>query len=363
MKLLSVVGARPQFVKLAPIDRVARERRIEHVIVHTGQHYDDIMSDSFFRELGISAPKHNLLVGSGSHGAQTGRMLESVEAVLVGERPDGVIVYGDTNSTVAAALAAVKVHIPLFHLEAGLRSFNRRMPEEHNRVITDHCADLCLAPTKLAMRNLESEGLSDRSIIVGDVMADVCFETARRFPDNLRVDLDISLASGYYLATIHRADNTDDQERLREIVESLSRLDRPVLLAAHPRLVSKATAHGIDIEAGVIELIDPLSYPDMIRAVRDASCVITDSGGLQKECFLLRTPCLTLRSETEWPETVELGWNTLVSPMSLPNVLRSYDPPATRAEPYGAGDSAQRVIDSIYGFFRDSRGLPGSEHS
>lgn len=346
MRVLSVVGARPQFVKLAPIAH-ALEGRAEHVVVHTGQHYDELMSDVFFRDLGIPAPDVNLAVGSGNHGAQTGAMLTGIEETLLEYRPDWVLVYGDTNSTLAAAVAAVKLHIPVAHLEAGLRSFNRRMPEEHNRVLTDHAADLLLAPTEVAAAHLKTEGLADRTVVVGDVMTDVLLQVRA---DSAALPLPDGLTAGeYYVATIHRAENTDDAVRLRGIVDGLAGLDRPVLLLAHPRLVKAARDAGIDLDAGVVQSRDPLPYPQLVHAVDNAAGVVTDSGGLQKEAFLLRTPCTTVRPETEWVETVELGWNVLVEPEpgAIQAAVRRSAPADTDAAPYGDGDAADRVADVL----------------
>ncbi|WP_026551303.1 UDP-N-acetylglucosamine 2-epimerase (non-hydrolyzing) [Arthrobacter sp. H20] len=348
MRILSVVGARPQFVKLAPI-AAAMRGQADHIIIHTGQHYDSLMSDVFFQDLAIPAPDYNLGVGSGKHGKQTGTMLAGLEDIFERERPDMVLVYGDTNSTLAAALAAVKLHIPVAHLEAGLRSFNRRMPEEHNRVLTDHASDLLLAPTETAMGHLATEGLADKSVLVGDVMTDVLFKTrdsilARNEP------LPAGLTpSGYYVSTIHRPDNTDDLGRLQQIVESLSQVDKPVLLLAHPRLVDLAASHGIELEAGAIRVGQPLAYPGLINAVMNSAGVITDSGGLQKEAFLLRVPCTTIRPETEWVETVDLGWNVLVSDDLgvLARTVERAKPSATLATPYGEGAAALEVVRAL----------------
>lgn len=345
-KILSVVGARPQFVKLAPIAH-AMAGRAEHVVVHTGQHYDDLMSDVFFRDLGIPEPDENLAIGSGKHGAQTGAMLAMLEGVFEKHRPDWILVYGDTNSTVAAALAAVKIHLPVAHLEAGLRSFNRRMPEEHNRVLTDHASDLLLAPTQVAATHLLHEGLGERTVVVGDVMTDVLFQTRDRVVD---LPLPTGVNSGeYYVATIHRPDNTDNPGTLRAIVEGLRALDKPVLLLAHPRLVKNAAEHGITLEAGAIDVRSPLPYPELVRAVQSAAGVITDSGGLQKEAFLLRTLATTIRPETEWVETVESGWNVLVDPTpgALIAAATRPRPVATDAAPYGDGNAASRVVDVL----------------
>lgn len=350
MKIVSVVGARPQFVKLAPIHKAAVAAGVEHVIVHTGQHYDPMLSDVFFEDLGIGEPDVHLGVGSGSHGVQTGAMLAALDGVFDEHRPDWVLVYGDTNSTVAAALSAVKMHLPVAHLEAGLRSFNRRMPEEHNRVMTDHAADLLLAPTQTAVQHLSNEGLSARTVLVGDVMTDVLFEVRDQVGDTgsaLPGELGLQ-PGGYYLATIHRAENTDDPERLAEISSALASLDRPVVLLAHPRVVAKAATHGIDLNQGTLFAHAPLAYPDLIAAALSSAGVVTDSGGLQKEAFLLRVPCTTVRTETEWVETVELGWNVLANTAAEIAAGVSRDRPAdTDAAPYGDGRAAERVIEVL----------------
>lgn len=348
MRILSVVGARPQFVKLAPIAR-AMKGRAEHIIVHTGQHYDELMSDVFFQDLGIPAPDYNLGVGSGKHGEQTGAMLAGLEKVFEEAQPDVVLVYGDTNSTLAAALAAVKIHIPVAHLEAGLRSFNRRMPEEHNRVLTDHASDLLLSPTEVGMKHLAGEGLAGRSVMVGDVMTDVLFRVREHLAEQRQPLPDGVSAGKYFVCTIHRPDNTDDPTRLKAIVESLAALGMPVLLLAHPRLKALAEAHGISLAAGSIVLHEPLAYPQLVNAVANSAGVVTDSGGLQKEAFLLRIPCTTIRPETEWVETVELGWNMLVNDdlSKLAPAVQRPAPDPTDATPYGDGNAAQRTVDAL----------------
>jgi len=350
VKIVSVVGARPQFVKLAPIHKAARAAGVDHVIVHTGQHYDPMLSDVFFEDLGIGAPDVHLGVGSGSHGVQTGAMLAALDGVFDAHRPDWVLVYGDTNSTVAAALSAVKMHIPVAHLEAGLRSFNRRMPEEHNRVLTDHAADLLLAPTASAVGHLAREGLAERTVLVGDVMTDVLFEVRDRVAGErspLVADLGLE-PGGHYVATIHRAENTDDPARLEEIASALGGLDRPVVLLAHPRVVAKAAQHGIELSRGSLVAHAPLAYPELISAVLDSAGVVTDSGGLQKEAFLLRVPCTTVRTETEWVETIELGWNALANTADeiAAAVVRPH-PADTDAAPYGDGHAAERVVAEL----------------
>jgi UDP-N-acetylglucosamine 2-epimerase (non-hydrolysing) len=346
-KVLSVVGARPQFVKLAPIAR-ALKGRCEHVIVHTGQHYDERMSQVFFDDLAIPRPDVDLEIGSGAHGAQTGAMLAAIEPVLLQQNPDWVLVYGDTNSTLAGAVAAVKLHLPVAHLEAGLRSFNRRMPEEHNRVLTDHAADLCLAPTEVAMRHLADEGLADRARLVGDVMTDVCLATAamlRDTPPTLPPGVEVD---GYVVATIHRPDNTDDRDRLAAVVAGLASLPRSVLLLAHPRLVAAAETAGVVLGQGAVHVLPAQPYPELLRLVQHAKAVVTDSGGLQKEAFLVRVPCTTLRTETEWPETIDLGWNALSpDPADLAAVVGRSAPLPTTATPYGDGHAAERVADLL----------------
>lgn len=348
MRVLSVVGARPQFVKLAPISELLKVSA-EHVVVHTGQHYDELMSDVFFRDLGIDPPDVNLAVGSGSHGVQTATMLAGLEPVIREYDPDWVLVYGDTNSTLAATIAATKIHVPVAHLEAGLRSFNRRMPEEHNRVLTDHAADLLLAPTEVAMQHLTNEGLASRSVLVGDVMTDVLFKVREQVTTNPPL-LPDGIASGrFHVATLHRPDNTDDPDRLREIMAELARLRLPVVLATHPRLARLADEHGVDLNQGSVRSIAPLAYPALISLVMQSASVITDSGGLQKEAFLLRVPCTTIRPETEWVETVQLGWNSLVSSdlSLLRDAVQRPNPVPTDEMPYGDGHAAAHVVSAL----------------
>jgi UDP-N-acetylglucosamine 2-epimerase (non-hydrolysing) len=320
------------------------------VIVHTGQHYDARMSDVFFADLSIPDPDVHLGVGSGSHGAQTGRMLAELDPVLEREQPDWVLVYGDTNSTVAAALAAVKLHLRVAHLESGLRSFNRTMPEEHNRVLTDHAADLLLAPTALAMDNLAREGLAVRSARVGDVMADICLRVRRALHGRRPESVVSQVGDGdYVLATLHRPANTDDPDRLASVVGSLRALEVPVLLTAHPRLVDRATSAGIRLDGGALNTVSPLSYPDMVAAVDGARAVVTDSGGLQKECYLLGTCCTTLRTETEWPETLHGGWNVLLAgdPADLGRVALRPRPNEPVGTPYGNGRAAEAAVAAL----------------
>jgi UDP-N-acetylglucosamine 2-epimerase (non-hydrolysing) len=344
---MSVVGARPQFVKLAPIAHAAAAAGVEHFVIHTGQHYDHRMSDSFFDDLRIPAPDVNLGVGSASHAVQTGQMLADLEPVMQAVRPDWVLAYGDTNSTLATAVCATKIHLPLAHLEAGLRSFNRRMPEEHNRVLTDHSADLCLAPTRTAMAHLRDEGLGERSVLVGDVMTDVLLSTLNALR-SAPTDSPIPSEGEYAVATIHRPDNTDSADRLQAIVTALASSPVPVFLAAHPRLVSKAAEHGVTLTAGAITTVPPLTYPQLIQAVSSARHVVTDSGGLQKEAFLLGTPTTTLRPETEWVETLDGSWNELVNdPNDILTIIERPRPTAPRGTPYGDGHAADLVIETL----------------
>jgi UDP-N-acetylglucosamine 2-epimerase (non-hydrolysing) len=350
MKVLSVVGARPQFVKLGPIAHTfTAAGDIEHIIVHTGQHYDPAMSDVFFDDLGIPSPDVHLGVGSGSHGVQTGAILSALDAVLDEHKPDWTLVYGDTNTTIAATLAAVKMHLPVAHLEAGLRSFNRRMPEEHNRVLTDHAADLLLAPTDAAMEHLAHEGLTGHAVNVGDVMADVCFsvrDAVKDLPVSLPRDVDPSRP--YVVATVHRADNTDDATRLGRIVATLQGLSIDVVLLAHPRLLARASTFGIGLTGGALHTTAPMAYPQLVRAVMGSSGVVTDSGGLQKEAFLLGVACTTLRTETEWVETLTDGWNVLDPDLSRVSELAARPRPSeVRSQPYGDGQAASRVLTEL----------------
>ncbi|GAB3486201.1 non-hydrolyzing UDP-N-acetylglucosamine 2-epimerase [Nocardiopsis coralliicola] len=366
MKILSVVGARPQFVKLAAVAPAVAEAGHEHVIVHTGQHYDTAMSQVFFDGLGIARPDTDLGVGSGGHGRQTGQTLERLDAALAEHAPDWVLVYGDTNATLAGAIAAAKLHVPVAHLEAGLRSFNRRMPEEVNRVLADHACDLLLAPTAQAMRHLDAEGLGARSVLTGDVMVDVCLrvgaaveaadagagageDAAGQLPG------DIAPGEPFVLATLHRAENTDDPQRLEGLLRAVSELDVPVLLPVHPRLRARTDEYGIPLRKGAIVPVEPLDYAGTVRAVRAASAVVTDSGGMQKEAFLLGRVCTTLRTETEWPETLADGWNTLVADPAALNpggleeiVLRpAPDPAGPSAAPFGTPGAAARAVRAL----------------
>ena len=349
MKVLSVVGARPQFIKLAPLHKAAVNRGMEHLIVHTGQHYDDNMSEVFFRELEIPQPYLNLSVGSGSHASQTARMLEGLEECVLKERPDWVVVYGDTNSTLAAAIVAVKIETPLAHIEAGLRSGNRKMPEEHNRIITDHCSDLLLAPTETALENLTHEGLGGRTRLVGDIMVD-SLNFVKQSLENTPINIEALCKTNedFVLATIHRAENTGDRSRLNSLIEALSDFDIPVVLPAHPRLVDHCNTFDIELSKGSLIVVPPLSHRELIAAAIASKSVVTDSGGLQKECFLLKVPCSTIRTETEWKETLVNGWNVIVDDLSdLQELSKRPAPESEQPTPFGNGQTAERIIDCL----------------
>lgn len=348
MRVVSVVGARPQFVKLAPIAREFQKRGIDHVVIHTGQHYDVRMSGAFFDDFALEVPEINLEVGSGDHGAQTGAMLIAIEPHLKELQPDWLLVYGDTNSTIAAALAAVKLGVQVSHLEAGLRSFNRAMPEEHNRVLTDHAADLLLAPTPTAVEHLVSEGLASRTVLVGDVMADICLAVAGQVAITPPTMVGVP-QEDFILATLHRPYNTDDPERLERILAELAASPVPVLLPAHPRLVSQAASSRTDLDRGALRTCPPLGYPEMVSTLQQARSVVTDSGGLQKEAFILGVPCTTVRSETEWGETLEGGWNILCFDEIDQIVATALRPKPVMERPahFGRGDAAARVAEAL----------------
>jgi len=317
MKVVSIVGARPQFIKAAPVGKALRAVGHTEVLVHTGQHYDDEMSAVFFREMEIPVPDYNLGIGSGPHGWQTGQMLMRIEEVLMAERPDWVLVYGDTNSTLAGALAAVKLHIPLAHVEAGLRSFNREMPEEHNRVLTDHCSDLLFCPTQTAVDNLVREGITQGVHWVGDTMYDAVLQFAEIARQRSTILQELGLKpKGYLVATVHRPYNTDVPENLRSILTAFLEIGEPIVFPVHPRTQRKIAELGrmFDLERAAcnVRLIEPVGYLDMLVLEQNARLILTDSGGMQKEAYFFGVPCVTLRPETEWVETVEAGWNVVV---------------------------------------------------
>ncbi|MCR4442989.1 MAG: UDP-N-acetylglucosamine 2-epimerase (non-hydrolyzing) [Peptococcaceae bacterium] len=360
MKIVTIVGARPQFIKAAIVSRAIRsESSINEILVHTGQHYDTNMSEIFFDQMGIPAPYINLGIGSGTHGSQTGRMLESIEEVLFKEKPDAVLVYGDTNSTLAGVLAAAKLNISGIHVEAGLRSFNKSMPEEINRVLTDHAADILFAPTETAVTNLKKEGIStDKIFLVGDVMYDsaIYYGQIAEKESNI-LDLLKLKMNNYVLTTFHRAENTDRIERLKGIVEGLILMSETykIVIPLHPRTRNSLQRTGLYEKA--LEhffIFEPLGYLDMIKLVSNALFVITDSGGLQKEAFFFGKPCITLRDETEWVELVNLGWNYLVSPTCFKDTytdIVSFLNECTKKEKpvdvYGGGKASKRIVEIL----------------
>jgi UDP-GlcNAc3NAcA epimerase len=358
MKIVTVIGARPQFIKAAAVSRVIRDGYdgvLEELLLHTGQHYDDNMSKVFFDELNIPRPRYNLEISGGHHGAMTGRMLESVENVLLREKPDWVLVYGDTNSTLAGALAAAKLHIPVAHVEAGLRSFNMRMPEEINRILADRISSLLFCPTGTAVDNLKSEGIGQGVHNVGDVMYDIALYYRDQARQNTGILRNLDLAEGgFALATCHRAENTDDRERLTGIVTALAEIAEaiPVVLPLHPRTRKLIADHGLTGKLAAVTLTDPLPFLDMVALEQAARIILTDSGGVQKEAFFYGVPCITMRDETEWVETVETGWNRLAG-ASKDAILDAYAAamnakPATGASsPYGRGDAAARIVAAL----------------
>ncbi|MDA3902770.1 MAG: UDP-N-acetylglucosamine 2-epimerase (non-hydrolyzing) [Desulfuromusa sp.] len=351
MKVMTIIGARPQFIKAAVVSRAFREHRpdVQEILVHTGQHYDTNMSDVFFEELDIPEPDYNLGVGGGTHGQNTGRMIEKLEKLMMEIGPDWVLVYGDTDSTLAGALAAVKLHIPVAHVEAGLRSFNRKMPEEINRVLTDHIADLLFAPTETGRQNLINEGISAKKVkLVGDVMYDAALfykEKARK--PNLPIELDAS-PEGFVLCTIHRAENTDDPQRLKNIFQGLGNSGEQVVLPMHPRTKSKMAQSGISFPDNVW-VIEPVGYLEMVWLEENCKCVATDSGGVQKEAYFFGKPCVTMRDETEWVELVEAGWNRLVGADrdDLTNALIHVSKGVESKMLYGDGFSGGKVVTSL----------------
>jgi UDP-N-acetylglucosamine 2-epimerase len=375
MKVLSIVGARPQFIKAAVVSRQLRASGFDEILLHSGQHYDFNMSEVFFRELELPAPSHYLGIGSGPHGEQTGKMLGAVETVLLEAKPDAVVIYGDTNTTLAGALAPVKLHVPVAHVEAGLRSYNRRMPEEINRIVADHCADVLFCPTEAAVKNLRAEGFvnvvaegtllaetaepsvsGERLVVnVGDVMLDV----ARRAKDALgarhggreRVLERYALEpGGYVLATIHRASNTDGAARLREILDAMNRMGQRVFFPVHPRTRKAMERFGLLDVAAAVTLAEPVSYLEMVALESQARLILTDSGGVQKEAYFYGVPCVVAREETEWTELVEIGWNRVAGTTTegiiaaAEGLLAENLASKPRIDLYGDGHAAERIV-------------------
>jgi len=345
MKIVTVVGARPQFIKMAPVSKELR-KTFEEIIIHTGQHYDYEMNKIFFDELKIPEPDYHLGVGSGSHGYQTGEMLKKIEEVLMEEQPDLVMVFGDTNTTLAGALTAAKLHISVAHVEAGLRSFDRRMPEEINRVLTDHCSDILFCPTETSIENLKREGIVEGAHLTGDVMVDALKEHIWIAERESGILDEFGLEpGGYYLATIHRAENTDDFNRLKNIVDAFCEIEN-LVLPCHPRTEKYLKKYGLWAELTEhVKVIKPVGYLYMLMLEKNAGKILTDSGGVQKEAYILKVPCITLRENTEWVETVEDGWNVLVGSdkEAIVKMANGFDPDNQQKNVFGEGKASKEV--------------------
>lgn len=349
MKVLTVVGARPQFVKSFPVSRALAPEH-EEVLVHTGQHYDRELSEVFFRDLDLDEPDHNLGVGSNTHAVQTGEMMRRLDPIVASEDPDAMLLYGDTNSTVAGALVGANRDATVTHVEAGLRSGNRSMPEEINRIVTDSVADVLCTPCEAATANLEAEGMGGRAVETGDVMYDAIRWAERIAGRESSIVERLGVEDGFVLATVHRPRNTDDGDRLTAIVEALREIPAPVVFPVHPRTEAALRDQGLyDVVRSELVCIDPVGYLDFVRLLEGADRVVTDSGGVQKEAFFLETPCVTLREETEWDETVTHGWNRLVGAdrAAILDALATPVDASTRPEPYGDGNAAERIVEVV----------------
>jgi len=349
MKILTVIGARPQFIKAATVSNKIRQNGNSEILVHTGQHYDNNMSDIFFEELGIPRPDYNLSIGSSNHGHQTGSMLIALEEIYLKEKPDMVLVYGDTNSTLAGSLCASKLLIPVAHVEAGLRSFNKTMPEEQNRILTDHISDLLFTPTLTAVNNLKNENITKGVHNVGDVMYDAInlFKGRAKEVSNIIEKLDLE-PNSYILSTIHRAENTNSIERLTSIINALSESSEKILLPLHPRTKKFITEYGLKI-GNNIQVIDPVGYLETILLEENSKKIVTDSGGIQKEAYFFNKPCITMRDETEWVETVDNGWNVIVGSNynKILDAIENFNPVGTPALAFGNGDASSNIIKII----------------
>jgi len=348
MKIITVIGARPQFIKAAAVSRILREKHQE-ILVHTGQHYDENMSEVFFQELDIPKPDYNLNIGSGNHGEQTGKMLIELEKIYINEKPDLVLVYGDTNSTLAAALCASKLLIPVAHIEAGLRSFNMKMPEEQNRILTDHLSKSLFAPTETAVNNLHKEGISKGVYNVGDVM----FDAVLKFKDLSYKKMDLLDKLGlngeeFILSTIHRAENTNYIDRLENIIGALSESNKKIVLPLHPRTKKYINEYGLKVGENV-QIIEPVGYLEMVLLESMSKKIVTDSGGVQKEAFFLGKPCITMRDETEWVETVQNGWNMLTGTDKdkIIDGILNFNPSKEQEKIFGDGKAASKILEVI----------------
>ncbi|MGG0718527.1 UDP-N-acetylglucosamine 2-epimerase (non-hydrolyzing) [Robertmurraya massiliosenegalensis] len=355
MKILTIVGARPQFIKASMMSKeFVKEEKVHEIIVHTGQHYDPSMSETFFEQLKIPQPDYDLAVGSHSHGKQTGKMLMELEEIIIKEQPDMVLVYGDTNSTLAGALAAAKLHIPVAHVEAGLRSFNKRMPEEQNRILTDHLSTLLFCPTDTAIEHLQEEGIDKGVFQTGDIMCDTVnfFLPLALKHSSVRTKLGLEKGN-YFVSTIHRAENTADSLQLTRLLNALNSTSEKIIIPIHPRTRKMMKEYQIfETQFTNLHFIEPLNYFDMLALVHDAKGVLTDSGGLQKEAYLLKTPCITLREETEWIETVAAGWNCLVGRDSskIMEAVKNLRVPQEHPLLFGDGQTSKRMCKIILQF-------------
>ena len=350
MKIVSIIGARPQFIKCAPLSRAIR-REHEEILVHTGQHYDSGMSDVFFDELNIPKPDYNLGIGSGTHGEQTALMLIEIEKVLLKEKPGLVLVYGDTNSTLAGALAASKLHIKVAHVEAGLRSFDRSMPEEINRVMTDHISNLMFCPTETAVKNLKNEGITDGVYNVGDVMLDALENNRKVAEEKSTILDDLGLPTkGFMVATVHRPSNTDSKENLSAIVKAFCTTSETIVFPVHPRTEKYLKEYGLwDELCQHVKIIPPVGYLDMLNLMANSNKILTDSGGIQKEAYMLSVPCVTMRENTEWVETVEDGWNVLVGAdyEEIVDAIEGFEGAGERNNVFGRGDASEKILELI----------------
>jgi UDP-GlcNAc3NAcA epimerase len=349
MKILSIIGARPQFIKAALLSKEIRKYHQE-ILVHTGQHYNKELSEIFFDQLDIPQPDYNLGVGSGTHGYQTGHMIIEIEKVLLEEKPDFVIIYGDTNSTVSASLAAVKLHIPVGHVEAGLRNFDLHIPEEVNRLVADHVSTLLFAPTQTAVDNLEKEGLKEKTYLTGDVMYDVLLHNLEASENQPKVTDSLGLKhKEYILATIHRPDNTDDPVHLANIFRAFELCDEIVVVPLHPRTVKELAKNAIQVDSAKVKIIKSQGYLDFLKLLNHSKKVITDSGGIQKESYLLKIPCITIYESTSWIETIRDGWNILVKAETedIVNKIKAFNPFGAQGNYFGDGHSCERIIAII----------------
>lgn len=351
MKIASVVGVRPQFVKASVVSRELRKKH-EEILIHTGQHYDYQMNKVFFEQLNIPEPNYHLNIGSGSHGFQTGEMLKKIEEVLITEKPDLVLTYGDTNSTLAGALAASKLHIKTAHIESGLRSFDRSMPEEINRILTDHCSDILFCPTENAIKNLKNEGITENVYLTGDVMVDSLLynKGIAEKKSNILSDLDLK-SKEYLVATVHRAGNTDDKQKLKNIVDAFSEINEDIVFPLHPRTEKLLRKYELyeKLQSSVV-LTQPLAFFEFINLMSHAKMMLTDSGGIQKEAYVLKVPCITLRDNTEWVETIKDGWNVLVGTdkEEIVKMVKELKPRLyTHTNIFGNGDASKNIISII----------------